>query len=297
MYGNRPRKYAALMTLATLALSGCNSGSSSSTSSAGPTANSPGAGVGASSRQFGTPTRTQIRPGVEISSRNGSCTSNFLYAENSVTVYIGVAAHCFSEDTNSGIDPCNTRNEAIGFAGITIENASRPGTLAYSSWSAMQQRGETPGSDVCSLNDFALVQIHPDDLANIHPAAIGFGGPVALFTGLAAVGDTVYSYGQSAAHGGVNDLEEKRGRITRIVGGGLGYRISTDSPGLPGDSGSAVLHQDGRALGVLSDVGVGIGLAPVSNGVVNLERALDYARRGGFISASTQLLTWDEFSP
>ncbi len=284
------------MSLAAFALAACDSGGGSSDSPAAPV--TPAAdSTGTSSRQFGTPTRTQIRPGVEISSRNGSCTSNFLYAENSVTVYIGVAAHCFSEDTNSGIDPCNTRNEAIGFAGITIENASRPGTLAYSSWSAMQQRGETPGSDVCTLNDFALVQIHPDDLANIHPAAIGFGGPVALFTGLAAVGDTVYSYGQSAAHGGVNDLEEKRGRITRIVAGGLGYRISTDSAGLPGDSGSAVLHQDGRALAVLSDVGVGVGLAPVSNGVVNLERALDYAKSGGFVSAATGLLTWDEFSP
>ena len=284
------------MSLAAFALAACDSGGGSSDSPAAPV--TPAAdSTGTSSRQFGTPTRTQIRPGVEISSRNGSCTSNFLYAENSVTVYIGVAAHCFSEDTNSGIDPCNTRNEAIGFAGITIENASRPGTLAYSSWSAMQQRGETPGSDVCTLNDFALVQIHPDDLANIHPAAIGFGGPVALFTGLAAVGDTVYSYGQSAAHGGVNDLEEKRGRITRIVAGGLGYRISTDSAGLPGDSGSAVLHQDGRALAVLSDVGVGVGLAPVSNGVVNLERALDYAKSGGFVSAAPGLLTWDEFSP
>ena len=120
------------MSLAAFALAACDSGGGSSDSPAAPVA--PAAdSTGTSSRQFGTPTRTQIRPRVLISSRNGSCTSNFLYAENSVTVYIGVAAHCFSEDTNSGIDPCNTRNEAIGFAGITIENASRPGTLTYSS--------------------------------------------------------------------------------------------------------------------------------------------------------------------
>lgn len=280
----------AVLALVTMSLSACKSSSSSD-------APQPDEAGSVSGQQFGSPSRTQIRPGVEISSRNGSCTSNFLYAANSVTVYIGVAAHCFSEDTNNGTDPCNTRNEAIGFSGITIENASRPGTLAYSSWSAMQQRGESPGSDICSLNDFALVQIHPDDLANIHPAAIGFGGPTALFTGLAEVGDTVYSYGQSSAHGGVNDLEEKRGSITRIVAGGLAYRISTDSAGLPGDSGSAVLHQNGQALAVLSDVGVGIGLTPVTNGVVNLEKALAYAKNGGFIPASVQLITWSEFSP
>lgn len=280
------------LLLFALVLSACESGSSSSSASSDSLGASEPAG-----QQFGAPTRTQIRPGVEISSRDGSCTSNFLYAANSVTVYIGVAAHCFSEDTNSGVDPCETRNAALGFDGITIENASRPGTLVYSSWSAMQQKGETPGSELCTLNDFALVQIHADDLGNIHPAAIGFGGPTALFGGLAAVGDLVYSYGQSPAHGGVNDLEEKRGRITQIIAGGLAYRVSTDSAGLPGDSGSAVLHQDGRALAVLSDVGVRVGLTPVSNGVVSLEKALAYAKSGGFIPASTALITWSEFSP
>ncbi len=282
------------LLLAALFLGACKSGGSSSSSSVDTANPSNPAG-----REFGVPTRTQIRPGVEVSSRNGSCTSNFLYAANSATVYIGVAAHCFSEDTNRGVDPCESRNEALGFDGITIENASRSGRLVYSSWAAMQQSGEKAGSELCALNDFALVQIHPDDLDNIHPAAIGFGGPTALFTGLAAVGDTVYSYGQSPAHGGVNDLEEKRGRITRIVAGGWAYRVSTDSAGLPGDSGSAVLHHDGRALAVLSDVGVAIGgsAAPVSNGVVNLERALSYARNGGFIPASVRLVTWAEFSP
>lgn len=272
-------------------LSSCKSGSDSSDAADTSVSN------GSAEQQFGAPTRSQIRPGVVVSSRDGSCTSNFLFAANSVTVYIGVAAHCFSEDANSGVDPCESRNEPAGFDGITIENAGHPGRLAYSSWAAMQQRGETAGSDLCALNDFALVQIHADDLDNIHPAAIGFGGPTALFSGVAAVGDTVYSYGQSSAHGGVNDLEEKRGRITRIVADGLAYRVSTDSAGLPGDSGSAVLHQDGRALAVLSDVGVGIGLTPVTNGVVNLEKALNYARSGGFVPASTQLLTWPEFTP
>ncbi len=273
-----------------LLLSACNS-SGGGSGSAAPT------DPDLSEDQFGAPSTSQIRPGVEISSRNGSCTSNFLFAENAVTVYIGVAAHCFSQDTNNGTDPCESRNEVLGFNQVTIENASRPGTLVYSSWSAMQSRGESPGSDLCALNDFALVQIHPDDLDNIHPAAIGFGGPTALFTELAEIGDAVFSYGQSPAHGGVNDLEEKRGEVRQIVAGGLAYRISTDSTGLPGDSGSAVLHEDGRALAVLSDVGVRVGLAPVTNGVVNLERALNYAITGGFVGPSTQLLTWSDFNP
>lgn len=269
-------------------LGGCNSSGSSSGDGAS-AVESPGG------REFGEPTDSQIRPGVRISSAYGSCTSNFIFTANDVTYYIGTAAHCFSEDANSG-DPCEARNAPSGFADITIENAQRKGVLVYSSWSAMQQQGQTPGSSLCRLNDFALVQIHVDDLSNIHPAALRYGGPTGLYTGTASVGDDVFTYGRSSLHLGQASLEEKRGQITEVVDGGLSYRVRTDNAGVPGDSGSAVLHEDGRALAVLSDVGVSLGVEPVSNGVVNLERALAYAKSGGFIPASTALLIWPEFS-
>lgn len=271
------------------ALGGCNSSSSSSGDAAAPTVES------SAGREFGEPTDSQIRPGVRISSSYGSCTSNFIFAANDVTYYIGTAAHCFSEDANNG-DPCEARNAPGGFSDITIENARRKGRLVYSSWSAMQQQGQKPGSSLCQLNDFALVQIHVDDLDNVHPAALRFGGPTGLYTGTALVGDDVFTYGRSSLHLGQASLEEKRGRITEIVEGGLAYRVRTDTAGVPGDSGSAVLHEDGRALAILADVGVGVGPAPVSNGVVNLERALAYAKNGGFIPASTTLLVWPEFN-
>ena len=106
----------------------------------------------------------------------------------------------------------------------------------------------------------------------------------------------MFSYGQSSLHFGVGDLEEKRGQISDITGGDWIYQITSDNPGLPGDSGSAVIHEDGRALGVLSTVGVRVGLgSTVNNGVVNLEKALNYAKSGGFIPASTVLLTADTF--
>lgn len=247
-------------------------------------------------RDFGPPQESQIRPGVSVSSSYGNCTSNFLYAENEVTYYLGVAAHCFSEDADT-VDPCEARTAPAGFSEIEIQNATRPGVLAYSSWSAMQQQGESAGSSLCQFNDFALIRIHPDDIPNVHPAAIHFGGPTALYTGTAAVGDTVYTYGQSELHFGARSLERKIGRITEVIEEGLAYRVQTDSAGLPGDSGSAVLHEDGRALAVLVNIGVGAGPTPVSNGVVGLERALAYAKAGGFVAASTRLLTWPEFSP
>jgi len=280
-----------MMLIAIIMLSAC--GGSSSTSNTTKPATLPG--NASLPINQGVPVASQIRPGVEIIADGSSCTSNFLYSPNAQTVYIGVAAHCFSTDTNSGVDPCESNNLAIGFNEISIENASQPGELVYSSWRAMQEAGETAGSNTCVYNDFALVKIHPSDLANVHPAAIAFGGPTALFTGLATVGDGIFAYGQSPLHLGVRSRETKQGQITGVLGNGWAYEIVTDTPSLPGDSGGPIFTVTGKALAVTSVLSVGLTVNPVNNGVVNLERALKYAKDGGFINASTTLLTWADF--
>ena len=288
MQGRTLKLTTMLLGLSASVLAGCNSSSSDSNE----------APVAPISRNFGEPSSQQIRPGVEITASGyGACTSNFLYAASEVDYYIGVAAHCFSNDSNNGVNPCNASSAPIGFSGITIENASRAGELAYSSWTAMQENGETAGSELCQFNDFALVRIHVDDIDNVHPAAIAYGGPRALFNGVASVGDTVYSYGRSSFHSGVQDLQEKEGRVSEVLAGGLAYRVSFDNAGLPGDSGSAILHEDGRALAVLTTVGISLGPSTVGNGAVSLERALNYGKASAHIPASTQLLTWPAFSP
>lgn len=245
---------------------------------------------------LGPPEEGQVRPGVELVADGSSCTSNFLYYLNEQTVYIGAAAHCFSPDANSGLDSCETSNLPVGTA-VTIGNATQPGSLAYSSWSAMQQVGEEPGNAACVHNDFALVQIHPDDLGNIHPAVIGFGGPTALRTDLAEVGETVYAYGQSMLHLGVQELQTRRGEIIGLEGGDWLYDVSNDLPGLgvPGDSGGPVMDAQGRALGVTAVLTVRVPPS-VSNGVVNLDRALNYAKSNGFINPAVRVITWSDFN-
>jgi S1-C subfamily serine protease len=51
------------------------------------------------------------------------------------------------------------------------------------------------------------------------------------------------------------------------------------TPGIPGDSGSAVLDADGKALGIL----VTVAIAPLagSNGVSDLDKVLAYANANG----------------
>lgn len=301
---NTPRPSASAHSSASPAPS--NSPQASSNPSASPSASAtPGASPSASPspspnpvagegnpRDFGEANSNMIRPGVQVISDTGSCTSNFIYHDAQGVLYIGAAAHCFSPDTNSGVDSCETDNLPYGSA-VNIENASMPGELVYSSWHEMQQRGEIPGSEVCDGNDFALVKIHADDQDKVHPSAIVFGGPNAMYEGNASVGDTVYSYGQSPFHFGVGSLEEKQGRISSQSAEGWTYNISTDNPGLSGDSGSAVLHESGRALGILVTVGVGLGGAV--NGVCNLELALGYAIES--LNNNFWLTTSDTFTP
>jgi hypothetical protein len=242
-------------------------------------------------QNFGQPSNSQIRPGVIVTAMGSQCTSNFIFSDGSSNFYIGAAAHCFSPDSNSGADPCVARNEALGIP-VEIENAAFMGSLAYSSWQSMQDDGETAGSGICTGNDFALVKIDARDHANVHPAARVFQGPTALFTGDANIGDDIFTYGQSP----FSLQQAKTGSIQSQTPDGWIYSVSLSSPGVPGDSGSAVLHESGKALGVLSTLNACIGLCPVaSNGVVNLEMALTYAQSQ--FNPGLKLISWDTFSP
>lgn len=270
-------------------------------SSSGGVSSANDGGESSSRFEFSEPNNNQIRPGVLVQASGSQCTSNFLFALNDETVYLGVAAHCFSLDTNAGIDPCETANLAIGFDQVIVENASQPAELAYSSWSAMQQAGEQPGSNACQFNDFALVKLHPDDIANIHPAVFSVGGPISLFSGVASVGDPVLIYGRSSATLDADPLVVRQGEIVDVLGNGWSYDLLLDGLVAPGDSGGPVLTGDGRALAVINTFGLVFGTGnllspPVRGGAVNLDMALQYAKDNGFIQPGVSLLTWADFT-
>ena len=270
-----------------------NNNGSSPNPPATPGGDSGGTGnPGTVSPSFGQPTEGQIRPGVIVQAMGSQCTSNFLYTDTAGNFYLGAAAHCFSPDASSDIDPCEARNEAIGID-VEIENAAFMGSLAFTSWQAMQDNNETPGSGICAGNDFALIKLDARDHSNMHPAARVFQGPTALFEGDASPGDEVFTYGQSP----FSLSQAKTGSIDSQSEDGWIYFVSLSSPGVPGDSGSAVLHETGKALGVLSTLNACIGLCPLtSNGVVNLDMALAYANANGF-NSGLQLVTWSTFTP
>lgn len=217
-----------------------------------------------------------VHPGVQVFTEGAQCTSNFVFEEGS-TVYLGQAAHCSGTGGQTETDGCTSGSLPLGTP-VEVTGASKPGTLAYNSWLAMQAAGEKD-PDTCAYNDLALIRLDPADVGKVNPSVPGFGGPTGVGD-VGGLGSTVYSYGNSELRGGVTKLSPKQGVVIENEGGGWSHIVSTLTPGIPGDSGSDFMNESGQAIGILSTLQI----APLAgtNGVGDLSRELAYARAHGF---------------
>ena len=226
-----------------------------------------------------------VHPGVQTITDGGQCTSNFVFFD-SADIYIGQAAHCSGTGAATDTNGCDAGSLALGTP-VEVDGASRPGTLAYSSWIAMQAAGETD-ADTCDYNDFALVKLDPADHDKVNPSIPFWGGPTGVVD-RTAQGDKVLSYGNSSLRAGVTELSPKEGVSLGQSGGGWTHSVFTVSPGIPGDSGSAFIDKQGRAFGVLATLQI----APLagSNGVGDVSREVAYMRSHGGPQAQLALGT------
>ena len=219
-----------------------------------------------------------IHPGVMTFTDGAQCTSNFVFYDGSNNVYIGQAAHCAGTGGSTETNGCDSGSLPLGTK-VEVDGASQLGTLVYSSWLTMQADGET-NADACQYNDFALVRLDPADYGKVNPSVPVWGGPVSVGA-TTAMGDEVYSYGNSSLRLGISQLSPKAGYSLGTSAGGWTHNVYTVTPGIPGDSGSAFLSADGAALGTLSTVA--IAPFPASNGVGDLGRELAYLQAHGSI--------------
>lgn len=234
-----------------------------------------------------------IHPGVVTNTQGGGeCTANFIFY-NATDVFIGQAAHCAGTGAPTETSGCTSATKPLGTP-VTIAGASKPGTLVYSSWITMAKLGEKD-TNTCDYNDFALVKIDPADRGKINPSVPFFGGPIGIFTGSTAFGDRIFTYGNSPLRQGVAALSPKTGFSLGDEGGGWSHTCYTATPGIPGDSGSAVVASDGKALGVLTSLAV----APLaaSNGVGDISRELNYLNAHGGLGTITLAPGTEPFHP
>jgi hypothetical protein len=221
-----------------------------------------------------------IHPGVVTETAGaGLCTGDFVFTIGA-TVYLGEAAHCGGTGADTETNGCTSATVPLGTPVIidAADGSRRSGTLAYSSWVTMQAIGETD-ADTCAYNDLALVRIAQADVPDVNPSVPFFGGPTGIDTNGLKAGEMVFTYGNSPARLGVATLSPKVGISASEAGGGRGHAVYTLSPGIAGDSGSAYLSSGGQALGLLATLN--LAPLPVSNGVADLAKALDYAEANG----------------
>lgn len=218
-----------------------------------------------------------VQPGVMTYTDGAQCTANFVFTDGAGDVFLGQAAHCAGTGGATETDGCDASSLPLGTP-VEIDGATEPGTLVYSSWLTMQTAGETD-SETCAYNDFALVQVDPADVGRVNPSVPFYGGPTGVDRDGVPTGDEVYSYGNSSLRLGLSPLSPKAGSSLGDTPEGWSHTVYTATPGIPGDSGSAFLSQDGTANGVLSTVAI----APLagSNGVSDLGLMLDYASTHG----------------
>jgi hypothetical protein len=213
-----------------------------------------------------------MHPGVQTDTPQGQCTANFIYFDAS-NVYIGQAAHCSGTGAATDTDGCLAGSLPLGTQ-VTVQGATRPGTMVYNSWLTMQAAGES-NADTCAFNDLALVRLDPADAGRVNPSVPRWGGPTGLAAGTGLL-ETVYSYGNSSLRLGLTPTSPKTGLSLGTDSGGWNTTVYTLTPGIPGDSGSGFLNSGGQAFGVLSTLG--LLPFPLGNGVGGLANELNYMR-------------------
>lgn len=228
------------------------------------------------------PEDADIRPGVQLYvEEHGWCTSNFLFrgtGPQQGRVYIGTAGHCVGADVGATVHA----PPDLGYA--TDEVGEAIGRVAYSSFK------ELPPNTL-HRPDFALIEIADPFGQSLNPALLGYGGPAGIVPfEEVAVADRVLTYGNTPLRPGPGALDAREGYVS---GTETPHTITmyTVTPGLPGDSGSAVLSGDGRAVGVLT---TGYVVPPGQNGAVSLAKVLALAASGGW---DVELGTWGVLDP
>jgi hypothetical protein len=213
--------------------------------------------------------------GEDVISR---CTAGFV-VRSADAVFLAYAAHCTStSEASGGIDGCTEPALPLGTPVTVFRTDGFPtiGHLAYSSWLAMQEAGESD-PDLCLHNDLALVALDPGDVGSVDPTVPVFGGPEGLDTDGIEAGELLFSYQPN-----VGPASPARQGLT--LGGSLrNHDVVMVPPPVEGDSGSGYLDAGGRAVGLLSS-GV---VLPVAgrradiNGISDLAAALTYASEHG----------------
>ncbi|WP_028653400.1 hypothetical protein [Nocardioides halotolerans] len=254
--------------------------------------------------QWAPAATAKIHPGTMMYTAGAQCTANFVFTGSDGSVYVGYAAHCAGTGEATDTNGCQAGSLPLGTA-VTFNEGGNllsegtvvgRGTLVYSSWLTMKSLG-TDDANACAYNDLALVRVDAADVGKVNPSIPFWGGPTGIDTDGTAPGDRVYTYGNSSLRAGLSPLSPHTGISLGddAADGGWSHPLYTVTPGVPGDSGSAFVSADGKAVGVLSTLGL-LPL-PLSNNIGDLAHELAFAQASSGIAGLTLALGTEPFDP
>ena len=203
---------------------------------------------------FGTGTCPGVRPGAIVNSDVGQCTFNFLFNGSDGRRYIGTAGHCILGESPIGGD-VGEESWAPGEGPVARDaDGNRIGEFAY----AILQ----------DPKDFALIRL--DNGVQASPQMCHFGGPTGTNADQPSSPVILNHFGNGIGVGSVLPA-----RSALALGMPDPDHAFAEGVAVPGDSGSGVISDDGRAVGVLVTVGVhtgSIGTGGIDAGDVGLTR-------------------------
>jgi hypothetical protein len=186
-----------------------------------------------------------VRPGGRVQTERGSCTYNFLFQGADGERYIGTAGHCILPAPSVGEQNAGEKTWAKGSGPAAKTGGKRVGEFVY--------------AVLATPKDFALIRLDPGVEAT--PEMCHFGGPTGVFDGTSSDPVVLEYFGNGI---GIGNVLPARSAVA--VGVSDADHVFAAGLALPGDSGSGVIAEDGRAVGVLVSVGIhGFGIS--ENGV------------------------------
>lgn len=229
-----------------------------------------GMGLSGAATPIGVPLDAKVQPGGEIHIGNALCTLNFLFKGSDGNRYIGSAGHCAIEGS-----PVQSGEEAA------VERSWAPGTGQVVKDVNDQRIGEFAYAVLDSTRDFSLIRLDPGVAAS--PEMAHFGGPTGINDDITADPVTMHWYGNGVGLGMV--VPARSGVALGLHDPDHVYMLAAAGPG---DSGSGVISEDGRAVGVLvaggvefggvSDTGVDAGDIAITRLSPQLKRATEAIR-------------------
>jgi hypothetical protein len=199
-----------------------------------------------------------LSPGDNIVSDGSSCTLAFLVA-NADGLFFMTAGHCVQ-------------------VGATVTNPVH-GTIGAGAFHYLVPETGQP-TDGAPGDDFALIRIDPAVYDKLNPKICGWPGPSGIYDTVPGSGD-VHHFGHGLVFGDLGPTTQKREGTN--LRNDENFAFYWTGAGVSGDSGSAVVAADGRALGVLTHLQATVGTqATENNGGTHMYRAFQLATDGGF---------------